>query len=295
LVDAAIKEFETAHGRIDGGELLILALGRLGGEALTHASDLDLVLLFTGDIHSESDGRRPLGATLYFNRLAQRIISALSTRTASGSLYEVDTRLRPSGADGLLCCSVDSFAKYQMDEAWTWEHMALTRARPVYGSPDARLELLQAIQSVLCKSRDKVLLHKDVISMRAEMRAEKKPKGELDIKLLSGGLVDAEFIVHAMQLECHVGLSPQLPKAIDQLYDARKLPKEFGLANEFLTRLLLILRLTAPDCHVPPDPTKILISRLLGFESWSALLEATENARSQISIQWLTLFGTENI
>ncbi len=294
LVDATIVEFETAHGKIVGGELLILALGRLGGEALTHASDLDLVLLFTGDIHSESDGRRPLGATLYFNRLAQRVISALSAPTALGSLYEVDTRLRPSGGDGPLCCSVDSFTNYQMDEAWTWEHMALTRARPVYGSPEARLELSQVIQSVLCKSRDKVNLYKDVISMRAEMRTEKSPKGQLDFKLLPGGLVDAEFIVHAMQLESHIGLSPQLPKAISQLQNAGRLPKKFGVATDFLTQLLVILRLVSPDCHIPPEPAKILISRLLGFECWSVVLQASDTARSHISDQWQALFGTKN-
>src|SRR3546814_15837449 len=99
--------------------MVILALGRLGGGVLTHASDLDLVYLFTGSFETESDGAKPLGATQYFNRLGQRITNALSVQTAAGPLYEVDTRLRPSGAQGLLAVSLDSFARYQREEAWT--------------------------------------------------------------------------------------------------------------------------------------------------------------------------------
>ena len=137
--DIATREFERVHGRVPGSELVVLGLGRLGGGALTHASDLDVVYLFTGPFSGESDGRRPLGATHYFNRLAQRVTAALSVPTAEGALYEVDTRLRPQGAQGPLAVSFDSFARYQGEEAWTWEHMALTRARPLTGSAPRRL------------------------------------------------------------------------------------------------------------------------------------------------------------
>ncbi|HYD36421.1 MAG TPA: glutamine-synthetase adenylyltransferase, partial [Allosphingosinicella sp.] len=129
LARAATAEFETRHGRVPGSELLILGLGRLGGEALTHASDLDLVYLFSGTHEAESDGPRPLRATDYFNRVAPRVTAALSVPTASGPLYDVDTRLRPSGTDGMLAVSLESFERYQQEQAWTWEHMALTRAR----------------------------------------------------------------------------------------------------------------------------------------------------------------------
>ena len=138
LTDATIGEFEATHGKIAGSALGILALGRLGGEALTHASDLDLIFLFTGDHSGESDGERPLGATRYYNRLTARIVTALSVPTAAGPLYEVDTRLRPSGTQGPLAVTLESFYKYQRENAWTWEHMALTRARPVYGDAAAR-------------------------------------------------------------------------------------------------------------------------------------------------------------
>src|SRR4029079_15814599 len=138
---AACEEFERVDGRIPGGGLLVLGLGRLGGGTLTHASDLDVVYLFTGEIGIESDGARPLTASLYFNRLAQRVTAALSVPTAEGALYEVDTRLRPSGAQGPLAVSLDSFARYQREDAWTWEHMALCRARPVFGPASAREQL----------------------------------------------------------------------------------------------------------------------------------------------------------
>ena len=217
LTAATVAEFEKAHGRIDGSELVILALGRLGGEALTHASDLDLILLFTGNHLAESNGPRALGATQYFNRLAQRVIAAMSVPTASGALYEVDTRLRPSGADGLLCASVKSFDQYQRENAWTWEHMALTRARVLFGSADARAQVGTIVADVLHGQRDPEKLRADIASMRKDMAAHKPPKGELDVKLLPGGLVDMEFIIHRLQLETHAALVPQLDPAIDAL------------------------------------------------------------------------------
>ncbi|MFM2236961.1 MAG: hypothetical protein RL209_995, partial [Pseudomonadota bacterium] len=215
LTAATVAEFEKAHGKIKGGELIILALGRLGGEALTHASDLDLILLFTGDHLAESDGLRGLGATQYFNRLAQRVIAAMSVATASGALYEIDTRLRPSGADGLLCASVKSFDQYQRVNAWTWEHMALTRARVLFGSESARADVAEIIRDVLHTPREADTLRHDIATMRKDMAAHKPPKGALDVKLLPGGLVDMEFIIHALQLETHDGLQPQLGPAID--------------------------------------------------------------------------------
>ncbi len=134
----------------------MLGLGRLGGGALTHASDLDLIFLFSdGGEEGEgvqSDGERPLGATLYFNRLAQRVSAALSVATAEGPLYEVDTRLRPQGAQGPLAVSLSGFERYQKEDAWTWEHMALNRARVLAGPPEARARL-EAILARCCTRR----------------------------------------------------------------------------------------------------------------------------------------------
>jgi [glutamine synthetase] adenylyltransferase / [glutamine synthetase]-adenylyl-L-tyrosine phosphorylase len=283
LTAATITEFEQVHGTLADSELVILALGRLGGQALTHASDLDLILLFTGEHMGESNGRRPLGATQYFNRLAQRVVGALSVQTATGALYEVDTRLRPSGAQGMLCVSLNSFAQYQRDEAWTWEHMALTRARVVYG-PAADADAIVA--DVLNATRDPKKLRKDIVDMRSEMAGHKPPEGPLDIKLCSGGLVDAEFCIHALQLENRAAFHPQLATAAQALIDTGLLPTAFGEAQALLTRLLVLLRLVAPDSEVPPLAAQTLVASALGFDEWAALMKAVDGAKNVISDVW---------
>ena len=291
LTTATVTEFEKAHGKIAGGELIILALGRLGGEALTHASDLDIILLFTGDHLAESDGPRALGATQYFNRLAQRVIAAMSVATASGALYEIDTRLRPSGADGLLCASVKSFDQYQRENAWTWEHMALTRARVLFGSVGARTFVAEIIRDVLHTPRDGDKLRHDIAKMRKDMAAHKPPKGALDVKLLPGGLVDMEFIIHALQLETHDGMQPQLGPAIDALVAAGHLQADFAKAFALMARLLVMVRLIAPDCAAPPEAAQYLIAHSLGFDDWDGLTRALRDYRGVVMDQWHTLFG----
>ena len=290
LTAATVAEFEKVHGKVEGGELIILALGRLGGEALTHASDLDLILLVTGDYMAESDGPRPLGATQYFNRLAQRVIAAMSVPTASGALYEVDTRLRPSGADGLLCASVKSFDQYQRQNAWTWEHMALTRARVLFGSADARAQVATIIHDVLHAPRAPEKLRDDIASMRKDMAAHKPPKGDLDVKLLPGGLVDMEFIIHGLQLETHVGLTPQLAPAIDALVAQGHLPPDFAKAFALMARLLVMVRLIAPDCDTPPPAAQMLIAQSLGCADWESLNAQIRDYRGVVMNQYQSLF-----
>ncbi|MBA4306224.1 MAG: bifunctional [glutamate--ammonia ligase]-adenylyl-L-tyrosine phosphorylase/[glutamate--ammonia-ligase] adenylyltransferase [Sphingopyxis sp.] len=291
LTAATVAEFEKAHGKVPDSELVILALGRLGGEALTHASDLDLILLFTGDHLAESDGARPLGATQYYNRLAQRVIASLSVPTASGALYEVDTRLRPSGADGLLCASVKSFGQYQRENAWTWEHMALTRARLLFGSDTACGEVQGIITDVLNSGRDVEKTRTEIADMRKDMAAHKPPKGELDVKLLPGGLVDMEFIIHMLQLIRHEGLVPQLGPAIDMLVRAGHVPPDFAQAYALLGRLLVMVRLVAPDCDVPPVAAQSLIAQGLGYADWNALTAAIRDYRGVVTTEWERLFG----
>jgi glutamate-ammonia-ligase adenylyltransferase len=283
LGGAAVAAFEAAHGRVAGGELVVLALGRFGGAALTHASDLDIVYLFTGDFTAVSDGARPLEATLYFNRLAQRVSAALSVATASGPLYEVDTRLRPSGAQGLLAVSLDSFAQYQCENAWTWEHMALARARPVFGSAEARAAVQAIIEETLRRPRDVAKIEDDAVAMRAEIARHKPPSGPLDAKLVPGGLVDLEFCVHVAQLSSAIGLSSSLPRAIADLIAAGRIEASFAEAHDVLTRLLVILRLAGTD---PAPATRALIARVCGYDDWDALLAAYAKARHSVSEAW---------
>jgi glutamate-ammonia-ligase adenylyltransferase len=289
--DAAVSEFESAHGQVPGSELVVLGLGRLGGGTLTHASDLDVIYLFTGDFSGESDGRRPLGVTHYFNRLAQRVTGGLSVPTAEGALYEVDTRLRPQGAQGPLAVSFASFARYQTEEAWTWEHMALARARPLTGSASARAELQGIIDGVLDRPRDVTTLRTDVLKMRAEMAAHKSPRGVLDAKLMRGGLVDLEFLVHFVQLRERTGFDPDLGKAIDALVVAGLLPGGVRDALALMTRLLIAGRLLAPDLAEPPPAAAAALAEACGHTDLRALLHAFADARQEVAEAWADSFG----
>lgn len=287
----AVAEFERAYGRVPGGELVVLALGRMGGGLLTHASDLDLVYLFTGDFHAESDGAKPLGATLYFNRLAQRLTGALSAPTAAGPLYPVDTRLRPSGSKGPLAVSLDSFARYQREEAWTWEHMALTRARVVFGSTAARAATDAIVAEVLAGARPERDVAAEAWTMRAEMAAHKPVKGPLDAKLLPGGLVDLEFAVHVLQLTRRAGFEPHLGRAVDALIAAGLLPSHARGAHDLLTRMLVALRLVAPDDEPPAASTRALIARALRWPDWDAAVAEFERTRQSVAELWREIGG----
>ena len=286
LADATVAEFEKANGQIPGGELVILALGRLGGQVLTHASDLDLIYLFTGDFRTESNGARPIGATTYFNRLAQRVTAALSVPTAAGPLYEVDTRLRPSGNQGPLAVTIESFAQYQRENAWTWEHMALTRARPIYGSAQARASVCLIITETLSRHRDTKKLVEDARSMRAEIAKHKPPASQFDVKLVEGGLVDCEFAVHVLQLGRATGFDTRLRRAIRALADARLLSPEVEAAHMLLTRMLVTQRLVSPKSTEPPDASKPIVARACGESDWPSLVAALDEARTIIASEW---------
>ena len=294
LGEATVADFSRRHGRVPDSELVILALGRLGGEALTHASDLDLIYLFTGDYAAESDGEKPLGAVHYYNRLAQRLSAALSVPTASGPLYEIDTRLRPSGTQGPLVVSLDGFARYQREEAWTWEHMALTRARPIFGSPEARAAVRAVIDDVLAGDRPKRAIAADAAGMRAEMAEHKPPKGPLDAKLAPGGLVDLEFAVHVVQLVRRAGFDPRLDRAIAALAAERLLPAELSPAYDFLTRLLVAARLLAPDGEPPARSTQALVARAVGAADWDAVVATLAATRQEVLAAWNAVGGQDD-
>jgi [glutamine synthetase] adenylyltransferase / [glutamine synthetase]-adenylyl-L-tyrosine phosphorylase len=286
LADATITEFARAHGRVPDSEIIILALGRFGGGMLTHASDLDLIYLFTGDHLAESDGPRPLGATQYYNRLAQRLTAALSVPTAAGKLYEIDTRLRPSGDQGPLVVSVDSFARYQQEEAWVWEHMALLRARAVYGSAAARDQLRTLLADLHRRPRDPVELRREALAMRVKIAAHKPPKSTLDVKAGPGGLIDLEFAVQVTQLETGQGLVPELGAALTALGAAGLVDPEVVAAEMLLTRLLILLRLAAPDGEPPTDAGKAMVAQGCGYDDWQSLLAGHAAARQQVAGWW---------
>lgn len=286
LARAAIAEFAAKHGAVAGGELVILGLGRLGGGQLTHASDLDLIYLFTGRVEGESSGPKALRPTDYFNRLAPRVTAALSVPTAAGPLYQVDLRLRPSGADGMLAVLAGSFLDYQLRHAWTFEHMALTRARPVFGSPQARAAVAQTVAAILRRPRDAGATAAEAVRMRAEIARHKPPRGPFDIKRGDGGLVDLEFLVQSLQLIHKIGLDPDLDTAIAALAAAGLLPAELVEAHRLLTRMLVALRLISPQSDEPAPASRRLVATACGLDDWDALIEAHGEARRQVARAW---------
>ena len=199
IVRATLAHVEAAmvaeYGPVPGARNMVLAMGKLGSREMTASSDLDLILIYDAPDGAESLGPRKLGAVMWHARLTQRLVSALTVATRSGPLYEVDLRLRPSGGKGPLATQARGFLAYQRREAETWEHMALTRARPVGGDPQLCRALARAIRMILARPRDIDRLARDVAEMRALVANEKGEGDAADLKLVAGGILDIEFIL----------------------------------------------------------------------------------------------------
>jgi len=250
----------ASHGEVPGGDAVVLAMGKLGGREMTANSDLDLIVVYDFDpAYPESDGERWLHASHYFARFTQRLVNALTTWTNYGRLYDVDMRLRPSGRSGPVATSIASFESYQRHEAWTWEHLALTRARVVSGPPALAARVEAVINDVLRLPRDAQALASDVVDMRRAIAAEKRDDARWDLKYAAGGLIDLEFIAQYLQL-AHAAAAPDiLDTATASVFE--KATREGILAAEDAevlrpaTRLYhnlgQILRLCAPS---PFDP-----------------------------------------
>jgi len=202
--------FAAQHGRIKGQETAILAMGRLGSREMTASSDLDLILLYDFDPDApDSDGAKSLHGAHYFARFTQRLISAFTTRTNYGVLYAIDMRLRPSGRAGPLASHIRSFADYQENEAWTWEHMALTRARVISASPEFRARIEEVIRGALTRPRDAVSVANDVADMRRAIAQEKGEDDVWDLKYAAGGTLEIDFIAQYLQL-VHASEKPEI-------------------------------------------------------------------------------------
>ncbi|MFQ3622133.1 MAG: glutamine-synthetase adenylyltransferase, partial [Acetobacteraceae bacterium] len=203
LLPLIAADFAERHGTVDGGGLAVVALGKLGGREMMAASDLDLILLYDhaeGAESSTGGTGRALSPPEYFARLTQRVIAAITAPTAEGRLYEVDMRLRPSGNKGPIAVSLRSFARYQREEAWTWEHMALTRARVIAGPPPLRRRARAAICEALTRRRDAAKVRAEAGALRQRIARELPPFSAWDVKYRAGGLLEAEFVCQVLQL-----------------------------------------------------------------------------------------------
>jgi glutamate-ammonia-ligase adenylyltransferase len=258
------------HGHIRGQQTALLALGKLGGREMTATSDLDLIIVYDFDPeHPQSDGARSLYGAQYFARLTQRLISALSSQTNYGALYQVDMRLRPSGRSGPVATSIDGFESYQQSEAWTWEHMALTRARVVSGPPGFTSRVEEVIRSVLCRERDRNVVAADVAEMREAIAKDKGEDTRWDLKYAAGGLIDLEFIAQYLQL-VHAAEHPEIldtntARVLDKAWRLGLLSAEeadvLRPAARLYHNLTQILRLCLPG----PFDSKTAGSGLLGL------------------------------
>ena len=270
LADAVIRTVHRAvsdkvaesYGRVSGGESAVIALGKLGGHEMTATSDLDLILVYDfDDANPESDGGRSLHGSQYFARLTQRLINTLTAQTNHGALYQVDMRLRPSGRAGPLATRLASFATYQDTEAWTWEHMALTRARIISASPEFKQRVERVVAETLRRPRDAALIAGDVVEMRGAIAKEKGDRERWDLKYVSGGLIDIEFIAQYLQL-IHAHRLPEIldtstARALDQAWKLRVLAVEDAEILRPAVKLYLdltqILRLCLPGAFDPKE------------------------------------------
>ena len=226
VLGMADAEVAAAHGAMPGGRFAVIGYGSLGGRELGFGSDLDLVFLYDADPAAMSDGKRPLEPARWYARLAQKIVALLGAVTSAGRLYETDMRLRPDGGKSLLVSSLASYADYQLQRAWTWEHQALVRARQVAGDASLCADFEQVRARTLGQARDVAGLAGDVGQMRQRMRAEldRSDAARFDLKQGAGGLVDLEFLLQfgvlARSVDVGALLEPRhTPGLLDALAD----------------------------------------------------------------------------
>ncbi len=274
-------EFARKHGRVAGGGAAVLGMGALGAGRMNAQSDLDLIVIYDAQSDAASDGRRCLPARTYFARLTKALITALSARMPDGRLYEVDMRLRPSGNQGPVATSWASFQDYQANEAWSWEHLALTRARVVAG-PERLTEQIEAFRSTVLAGRyEPGQLAVDVGEMRVRIAAAKTPVAWWDVKRGPGRLQDVELLAQCGALlqspapiDVQDGLSG-LAGALGQGAQAQMM-HSYGRAR----CVLLAVSLMQSSGEIGPTGQAFLL-RLTGFTSLSDLQDALERDQKE--------------
>jgi glutamate-ammonia-ligase adenylyltransferase len=294
IYDAAMADIERQYGRLPEGDMVVLGLGKLGSGEMTLQSDLDLILICDcPDFSALSDGDKPLDADRWFARAARRLTSGLSAPSAEGELYEVDTRLRPSGNAGPLVTKFTSFVDYQLNQAWNWEHMALTRGRVLAGGDKLRQKVEAAIGDILSAPRDMAKLAQDAEDMRQRLRTHQPQAGPFDIRRGDGGLVDVEFIAQSLQLAHgaqHDGLLvPQpLPQILSALKSADCLERDAHDGLQAAAACFLSLRQIASLCleddeTTPPAAIAGLLLEALNEPDMSRLSHVIEQHRAHVA------------
>jgi glutamate-ammonia-ligase adenylyltransferase len=295
--------FAREHGRIEGGRVAVLAMGKLGSREMTAASDLDLIVIYDFPAAAaESDGRRPLGPGLYYARLTQRLLAALTAPTKAGKLYDVDLRLRPSGRQGPLATQLSAFALYQREQAETWEHMALTRARVVAGEASLSAEIAAVVGATLRAARDPAKLAREVRDMRKLIAQEKGESDPWDLKLVRGGLMDIEFVAQFLIL-AHARERPELLDVSTRAAIAKA--GELGLlapedaavladAHRLYTDATQLMRLTIAGSFDPAKAAsgvKRRIADAAALPDFEALAASIKEARALVRLAYRRVLG----
>jgi glutamate-ammonia-ligase adenylyltransferase len=282
LFQIAQDEMERRHGRIEGGEWAVLGMGKLGGREMTATSDLDLVFVYGFDpAHELSSGPRAISAGEFYARAGQRLISLLTVPTREGKLYEVDMRLRPSGRAGPVAVTLERLKLYHEEQSWTFEHMALTRARFIAGSPALGQRAMDVVSDVLRMKRDPAKLSADALDMRARLETAKPVTDPWGLKLVRGGLVDLEYIAQVLQLALAAAhpqvLHTSTQGAIDAIVELGVLPPEdaetLRSAAAFLTALSQVMQICYDEERAPAEAVTVRkrLASLLDMESYEAL------------------------
>ena len=301
LARAALAEAERLGG-VFPGEVAVVALGKCGSREMSATSDLDLMTLYRAHDPAAASGIKGWDAATFYGRFTQRLIAALSSPTAEGTLYEVDMQLRPSGTKGPVAVSQAAFDHYYQGEAETWELLALTRARVVWATSDGFAEAAgQALQAVLRRPRDRARTAQDVREMRELMERERPPKGEWDLKLSPGGLVDVEFAAQFLQL-AHAGdggpLSPNTSAALDAFHAAGLAPaaplEALGRAwrlQQDLTQLLKVALDDDADPASEPKAFQALLARAGGARTFRTLRAKLQLAQAEARRAYEAIVG----
>jgi glutamate-ammonia-ligase adenylyltransferase len=296
LFGSVRAEFERRHGVIAGGRVALLAFGKMASREMTVASDLDFILLYDAP-DAESDGDKPLTTNHYYTRLTQRLVAAVTSPTAEGVLYEADMRLRPSGNAGPLATSLTGFRAYHRDNAWTWEHLALSRARVIVADKAFAAEVDNAIAEVMSRSRDVAKTIDDVVSMRALMAKERPARHPFDLKLAEGGLVDLEFIAQSAQLVAGatIGLPQALTSSVLTRLAATSLVPEGARLAEIHGTYSTVLQVMSSALMSPfkdeawTDAFRELLAGLTHYPSFDLLALDIRTMRAEVSAaaaQW---------
>lgn len=291
LFEAVRQEFETKHGKIAGSRVALLGFGKMASREMSVVSDLDFILLYDAPSGADaSDGARSLETPHYFTRLTQRLVAALSAPTAEGVLYQPDMRLRPSGNAGPLATTLAAFRSYQINKAWTWEHLALTRARVVFADGELEADIDAAIADILATPRDRANTVADVLNMRARIAKERPPRHPFDLKLADGGIIDLEFLAQSAQLlEPEAIAAPQasVAKVLAKLGQTGLVPTGERLVE--IHRTYATIQQAMSTCLVYPfredawtPAFRELLARLTNYPDFSRLTADMETMQGEV-------------